>query len=146
MAFKPGQSGNPSGRPKGVKDKRATFKLMIEPCRMLLVQKAIDMALDGNEAMLKLLLERVLPVKLREDPVEVDIKSDSLVGQANRILEELAIGNITPSNTKILMDAVALKAKIIESEELTKRVEQLEQNMRIGFTDADFVEESLLVS
>lgn len=52
LAFKTGQSGNPSGRPKGTKDKRSAFRSMVEPSCTQLIQKAIDMALGGNEAML----------------------------------------------------------------------------------------------
>lgn len=141
MAFKIGQSGNPSGRPKGIKDKRSAFKAMVEPNCEKLIQKAVDMALDGNEAMLRLLLDRVLPAKLREDPIPIDIKSESLIGQVRVILSELAVGNITPLCAKSLMDTVAIEAKIIESDELEKRIQVLEEINRIGVHQDEFIEE-----
>lgn len=141
MPFKPGQSGNALGRPKGIKDSRSAFKAMVEPNCAQLIQKAIDMALDGNEAMLRLLLDRVLPAKLREDPIPIDIKSESLTGQASIILAELAMGNITPSCAKSLMDTVAVEAKIIESDELEKRIRVLEEINRIGVHPDEFIEE-----
>ncbi len=142
MAFKEGQSGNPSGRPRGIKDKRSVFKAMVEPSSAQLIQKAIEMALGGNEAMLRLLLDRLLPVKMREDLVPIDIKSNSLVGQTKIILSELAVGNITPSYAKSLMDTVAVEAKIIETEELEKRVQALEQISKIGIHTNEFIEVS----
>lgn len=141
MAFKTGQSGNPSGRPRGIKDKRSAFRAMVEPSSAQLIQKAIDMALDGNEAMLRLLLDRVLPVKLREDPIPIDMQSKSLVGQTKAILAELALGNITTSCAKSLMDTVAVEATIIESEELEKRVKALEESNSIGAHPHEFIEE-----
>ena len=141
MVFKTGQSGNPSGRPRGVKDKRTAFKELIEPSSALLIQKAIEMALDGNEAMLRLLLDRVLPAKLREDPIPINIKSEKLVGQSKIILDELAKGTITSSCAKNLMDTVAVEAKIIETEDLAKKLEEIEKAVKIGYSDTDFVEQ-----
>jgi len=47
--FQPGQSGNPTGRPKGIKDRRTLFCEMIDPHKNSLLDKAIQMALNGNE-------------------------------------------------------------------------------------------------
>jgi hypothetical protein len=141
LAFKIGKSGNPAGRPKGSRDKRTVFKEMLEPKSSQLIQKAIEMALDGNEAMLRLLLDRVLPAKLREDPMPINIKCDSLVGQSKIILEELAKGTITSSCAKNLMDTVSVEARIFETEELTKRLEKVEKAVKFGISDEDFIED-----
>jgi hypothetical protein len=49
LVFRTGKSGNPSGRLKGTGDKRTAFKEMLGPSSAQLIQKAIEMALDGNE-------------------------------------------------------------------------------------------------
>ena len=63
--FPEGQSGNPSGRPKGSKNKITLLKQMLEvqlreaaQNRMPeILDKAMELALEGDKTMLKLLLE-----------------------------------------------------------------------------------------
>ena len=62
MPFKPGQSGNPSGRPKGsLNTTTEAAKAVLVKHTPELIEKAVQMALDGNETMLKVLIERILP-------------------------------------------------------------------------------------
>ncbi|GAH02412.1 unnamed protein product, partial [marine sediment metagenome] len=63
MPFVKGKSGNAAGRPKGLKDRRARFREMVEPLAPELLNKAVTMALDGNEQMLRLILDRLLPAR-----------------------------------------------------------------------------------
>lgn len=66
--FKPGESGNPAGRPKGSKNR---MKLLAEQLignkAKLIVKKVIDMALNGNEACLKMCMDRILPAQRAVD-------------------------------------------------------------------------------
>lgn len=71
MSFKKGQSGNPSGRPKGTKDKRTELRELLRPHAPVLVEKAVEMALDGDTTALKICLDRIIPAMR-----SVEIKSD----------------------------------------------------------------------
>lgn len=126
MVFKSGRSGNPSGRPRGAKDRRTIFRDMVEPSCPRLIQKAIEMALDGNEQMLKLFLERVLPAKPKDEPLSLNLGTESLSEQANDIFLALSRGLISPSDTLKIMQLVALEAKIFEVDKLKSAVERLE--------------------
>lgn len=63
--FKPGQSGNPEGRPKGSKNQitllKESLEVMLrersEPQMAKVLDKAIELALEGDRTMLKVLLE-----------------------------------------------------------------------------------------
>jgi len=66
--FKPGQSGNPNGRPKGAKNK------MTERARTLLYNsaeqitaKCIEMALAGDIQAIKIAMERIIPARMGLD-------------------------------------------------------------------------------
>lgn len=66
--FKPGQSGNPAGRPAGSKNKTTILKQAIEHDLIPELEKdvpelyrqAVKMAMGGSENMLKFLLERIM--------------------------------------------------------------------------------------
>ena len=65
MAFEKGQSGNPAGRPRGVKDKRRKYLELAEDDLKAISDKAIQLAKTGNTQMIKLILERILPAQAR---------------------------------------------------------------------------------
>lgn len=61
MVWMKGQSGNPQGRPKGAIDKRRLAKAISDEDQKILLEKALEMAKNGNEPMLRLLLDKLLP-------------------------------------------------------------------------------------
>ena len=60
--FRPGQSGNPNGRPKGSRN-AATLALesLLDGEAEALTRKAVELALAGDIAALRLCLDRILP-------------------------------------------------------------------------------------
>jgi len=64
-AFKEGVSPNPSGRPKGAKDRRRELIALFDNAAPELVQNAIDLANAGDAQLMRVCMERILP-KLRE--------------------------------------------------------------------------------
>jgi len=69
------ESGNPSGKPTGAKDKRAALRTLLEPHAQELVTKAIELAKSGDTIGLRLCLERLIPpVKARDEPVALECR------------------------------------------------------------------------
>ncbi len=66
MQFKPGKSGNPSGRPKGSRNTQTQLLKLLEPYAEKLINKMVEEALDGNAAALRLCIERLLPKAQRK--------------------------------------------------------------------------------
>jgi len=126
--FSPGQSGNPAGRPRGVVDKRVALRSLLEPHAEKLVQKVVTLALKGNSAALRLCLERLVPaLKTRDAPVDIGTLSGPLTDQGRTILTALGEQRITPDEAASLMQAVAAQARIVEVDELERRVAALER-------------------
>ena len=60
--FKPGQSGNPKGKPKGARHKATLAALeLLDGEAEALTRKAVDLALEGDTTALRLCLERIAP-------------------------------------------------------------------------------------
>ena len=61
MQFKPGESGNPEGRPKGSLNRRTQLVRLLEPRAEELVNKMVELALGGDSNALRLCIERLIP-------------------------------------------------------------------------------------
>lgn len=137
MTFQAGVVSNPNGRPKGTGHRQQLFNTLVEPHREALFKKAIDLALEGNEAMLRLFLDRMLPAKPTDDPVQIDLPSGDF--NSTEKLEQLGLetmravtaGEITPEDASRI--ACVLKAhqgtfQLLELQESFKQVfEQIEE-------------------
>lgn len=124
--FTEGQSGNPSGRPRGIKDKRAFFAEMLDKHKDALLNKAIAMALDGNEQLLKMFLERLLPAKPKDDPVNLNLYG-SLGERTTQIMSSLSTGEISPMQANELLGCVEKETEIMQIESFEKRISLLEE-------------------
>ena len=73
------------------------------------------------------MLDKCLP-NLRPVDVPVQIQTgDSITEQGAAILKAMVAGDITPSEATSLMQAVSAQIRVIESDELDKRIRALEE-------------------
>ncbi len=129
--FKPGESGNPDGRPKGIRDRRILFSEMILPHKKDLLKKATKMALNGNEPMLKLLLDRLLPARPKENPLsDIDDLTGSLTEQCDKILSLVSDGAITTTEGMSLLQAIKIKSELVEVDDIKKRMIEIERILK----------------
>ena len=127
MPFKKGQSGNPKGRRPGVSDKRTALRELLKPHADDLVAKAVELAKAGDTTALRLCLDRLIPpIKPRELSVQIEDFTGTLTEQGQGVLETMARGDLTPTEATSLLQALVAQGKIIETDELMKRVAALE--------------------
>lgn len=125
--FKPGQSGNPRGRPPGAVSK---LRKALQDKSGDILQAMIKNALDGDTAAQKALLDKVLPnMKSIAPMVELGKFEGSLVGRAEAILEAVASGQVAPDVGAVLVQSIGTLAKVAEVTELEERLESLEKIM-----------------
>lgn len=131
MTFQTGTSGNPNGRPKGTGSRQQVFSTLVEPHKEALFKVAIDMALKGNEAMLRLFLERMLPAKPNDEPIQINIpdcgtsytQAISYIGK--EALQAVTSGVITPNDAGQVATLIGANARLIALAELNQKMDTL---------------------
>jgi hypothetical protein len=132
--FKPGKSGNPSGRPKGARNKASALaQKLMEGQTEAVVQRVIDAALTGDMQACKLIVERLLP-PVKERPIDPDaIKLPASInaktaGQTfSAIFKAVAGGRIVPGEGDMLVRMMNAYLTAHEYQELSERIDELEQ-------------------
>ena len=128
--YKPGQSGNPTGRPKGARNKATVAaETLLEGEAETITRKCIDLALEGDLVALRLCLSRIVPAK-RERNIQLDLpplegSQDVLKGIAT-VLEAVGDGALTPSEGASITRLLEAYRGAFETAELEIRLQDLE--------------------
>ena len=126
MQFTKGVSGNPAGRPRGIKDKRHRFNEAIESMIPDVLDSVFQKAVAGDMTAAKMLLDRSLPTKRPEqERVQISIKENTALN-ARDVLQGVFAGEVSPDVGASLLNAITGVLKAIEVEDLAKRIEALE--------------------
>jgi Family of unknown function (DUF5681) len=118
--FMPGRSGNPAGRPKGARN-RSTIaaELLLEGEAQALTRKAIELALAGDTAALRLCLERLLPPR-KDRAVALDLpaieSADDVARAVGAVLAAVGDGRITPGEAGEVMGLIDACRKNVVAE------------------------------
>ncbi len=130
-AWYPGManSPNPSGRPKGIIDKRMKVTKALMDDAPKIARVVIDAALAGDLQACSIVLQRVAPpLKARTEKVAFEFDPDaSITDQARQILSAIAAGELDPDTGKMLLDCLSTVEGIRQVEELEARIRELEE-------------------
>ena len=125
--WKPGQTGNPKGRPPGQSEiTRIRASLAGDVPEIL--AGLVTAAKAGDTQAARLILERILPpVKAIEQAVKLQLPNDgTLTAKASAVLSAAAAGELAPGQAAQLIAALGTLAKISEVDELAARITALE--------------------
>lgn len=123
-----GPSPNPSGRPKGIQDRRQKVQAALTEDAPAIARVVIAAALEGDMQAASLVLARVAPT-LRSQSQTVAFAFDptgSISAQMEQVLVGIASGEVPPDVGRTILDAVSALSAIRTVEELEQRIIELE--------------------
>ena len=124
--WKAGQSGNPAGRPPG-RGVISRLRELLEPDAPEILQTMVAAAKSGDVQAARLILERILPpIKAVEGAENLLLEGDTLSDQGKSVLRAISDGFIAPSVGVQIIGAVGALARVVEIDELERRISQLE--------------------
>jgi hypothetical protein len=128
--FLRGRSGNPAGRPRGCRDRaNRAARLLLEGKGEALTRKAVDLALGGDPAALRLCLDRIIgPCRERAIEFEMPVigSAADLAGAMAAVAGATARGDVTPREAAQLSAVVEAYVRAVETTEFDRRLRALE--------------------
>ena len=107
--------GNPGGRPKGARNRTTlAVESLLQGEAEVITRKAIELAKSGDTVALRLILERVVPVR-RGKPVCFDLplieKAEDVSTALGAILTAMARGELTPDEAATIAGILETKRR-----------------------------------
>ena len=131
--FKPGQSGNPNGRPAGSRSKVCVaLDALAEGEAQEIVKAMIACAKGGDAQAGRTILERIWPprkgARLQFELPDVS-KADELPGAIASVNKQVAEGEMSPEEGTLIVGLLDAQRRAIETSELAARVAALEERL-----------------
>ena len=128
--FQKGRSGNPAGRPRGIRNSPGeTGQTLLARNSRPLIAKAIERALIGDAAALRLCLDRLLP-RVRERALSLALPpvrdAADILPMTTAVAAALGRGEITPGEAGRLGRLVEALVRALETSEFERRLQALE--------------------
>lgn len=128
-AWVPGmKSPNPSGRPKGLVDRRQKLQNAFADDAVAIVRIVIGKALEGDMQAANIALARIAPpLKAQAERVQFELAPDiPLSAQAAQVLQAVAEGKVDAETARVLIGCLESVSGIRATEELEQRIIMLE--------------------
>jgi Family of unknown function (DUF5681) len=128
--FKPGQSGNPAGRPKGARNATTlAVEALLDGEAEELTRKAIELGLAGDVTALRVCMDRIVPPRKDRHVAFAlpAVKEPADAAKAlSAIVAAVANGELTPSEASELTKLVEGFARVLETVNHEERLRILE--------------------
>jgi hypothetical protein len=137
--FPKGESGNPTGRPRGSSN-RATraAELLLDGEATALSRKAVELALAGDAAALRLCLDRTVAPR-RERAVELALppihSAADILGAIKAVAGAVGRGTITPGEAVALSQMIESFLRAIDASDFENRLRLLKERQAASHRD-----------
>jgi len=133
MTFKKGESGNPAGRPPGIKNRSTLLaQAMFEGEAEAVIRTAIDKAKEGDAGALRLCLDRMAPrLRSRQQTNPFDLPhlktTADLLPALAAIASGVASGELTPGEAAELAKVMDIWLEALQALDFEERLTRLEK-------------------
>jgi hypothetical protein len=136
MPFSKGQSGNPSGRQRGSRNKATlAVEALLDGEAEALTRKAVELALAGDTVALRLCLDRLAPPR-KGWPITLEVGDVTSLNDLSTVQGEvvaaLARGELTPEEAADVASVVEKLGQAWERRDLEERIQALEERTTSG--------------
>ena len=133
MQFQKGQSGNPSGRPRGALNRATVLAQELLSARVEgIAGKLIELAEGGDMRAIRVCMERLVPV-IKHQPIAVELppieKPADSVEAAATIAAAVAAGELTAAEAARLAKVVDVYVHALDSKGFDERLGKLEKEI-----------------
>jgi hypothetical protein len=134
--YKPGQSGNPFGKPKGTRHRITLLaERLLDDDAEAVVEKCVQLAKEGDLSAIKIVMDRLIPPR-KDRPVSIDLPLIESIADASRAMakvsQAVAEGSVTPLEAQVLSGVLENYRKVVETTELEQRITELEKARPVG--------------
>jgi hypothetical protein len=131
--FSKGHSGNPAGRPKGVRHKAVeALDVLGRNAGKEIVEAVILAAKGGDARCAEMVLRRIWP-EVKGRPISLDLPpvddAAGVVKALQQISNALAAGEISPDEAQAVAGIVEGQRRAIETGDLERRIADIEQRI-----------------
>jgi hypothetical protein len=131
--FALGQSGNPTGRPRGIRNKvTVAVEGLMGKYGEQVAARMVKRAMDGDVGVARLILDRIAPVR-RGRAVHLKIgeigDAASVMNVHAALLTEVAAGRLTPEEAEPFSAMLGAHLKAIETTDIDRRLRDIENKM-----------------
>lgn len=131
--FKKGEI-NGNGRPRGSKNKvTLEMEAILDKASKGIIDKAIELALQGDNISLKSCLDRLMPARkdrhIYVNVPEIKTLEDTTIVMGD-VTNSVTCGEITPLEGQAIANIVEVYRKTIETNELMGRLHEVERQMK----------------
>jgi Family of unknown function (DUF5681) len=130
--FKPGESGNPAGKPKGARNKvTLAIEALLDGEAEALTRKAIELAMGGDMTALRLCIDRLAPPR-KDRHVAFELPPIACAADAVKasafLVAAVADGDLTPAEAAELGKLIEGYVRALEATDFALRLDNLERN------------------
>ena len=134
MRFQKGESGNPTGRPRGVLNYATLLAQELLAARVeSIAGKLIELAEGGDMRAIRVCMDRLVPA-IKDQPIAVELppieKPADSVAAAAAIAAAVAAGELTAAEAARLAKVVDVYVRALDSKGFDERLGKLEKEIR----------------
>ena len=129
-SFKKGVSGNPAGRPKGIKDKRVKYRELLAEHAPHIIDKCVELALAGDMMAVRICLEKLIPNAKGNFLTNTQIKKlakgdiNEVLDSNKNIINAIFDKEVTVEQGQAMTNVLSSHAELIEKSDIFKRMEE----------------------